>query len=340
MKESVTKRANLTEDEMAMIRSTWMPYEDYSEVNTKNTKAAYNTALYQAFNDKMGEMNHGPDDWTVIPLSAAKSMLPSDMINLFERLAMSYQSPEEFTIIGINDRFVTKQVGPLLNTSWHQHKPFNQKVPKQKYAGCVAIAMGQIMNFYQHPSWYNWQNMDADHLRYHEDIQDLMVDIGKAVNMKYKDNGSGAEIEDAKKAFDKNFEYYVTKKNHIPLEVGREILNNRRPVFMRGQPSPNFLGFQTESGHSWVCDGARRLDKNNAYTIELLTYSGGKYSYTNGGRYSSSNNGYYASILYLHMNWGWGGEYNGWFGCNVSQPGPNEKDYKYNREDLYVSPKK
>jgi len=43
--------------------------------------------------------------------------------------------------------------------------------------------------------------------------------------------------------------------------------------------------------------------------------------------------------IYFHMNWGWYGTGNGWFSGNNVNP-TDDRNYQYDRENLYVSPLK
>ena len=52
----------------------------------------------------------------------------------------------------INTAQVHAQVEPLIQTAWHQNKPYNAYCPDGMLAGCVAIAMAQVMNYYRYPS--------------------------------------------------------------------------------------------------------------------------------------------------------------------------------------------
>ena len=45
------------------------------------------------------------------------------------------------------------------------------------------------------------------------------------------------------------------------------------------------------------------------------------------------------SSLYFHMNWGWGGNYDGWFNYDTDQPAEGESNYEHNRENLYIYPR-
>lgn len=63
------------------------------------------------------------------------------------------------------------QVGPLLDSNWHQNAPFNNLCPiwpgdgERSFAGCVAIAMAQIMKYHEWPvqgegsSFYFWEGI-------------------------------------------------------------------------------------------------------------------------------------------------------------------------------------
>jgi hypothetical protein len=70
----------------------------------------------------------------------------------------------------------------------------------------------------------------------------------------------------------------------VPLEND---ISNNRPVILSAFSSGNPVG------HVWVGDGI--------------------YSF----HQTCPNNSYY----YLHMNWGWGGNYNGWYFNNNWNPG-------------------
>lgn len=63
----------------------------------------------------------------------------------------------------------TTQTGPLLNDiQWNQNSPYNQYCPLgtgnfvtngHDPAGCVPVAMAQIMAYWQYPAAYSWNNM-------------------------------------------------------------------------------------------------------------------------------------------------------------------------------------
>lgn len=116
-------------------------------------------------------------------------------------------------------------VSRMITTNWHQEFPFNIFCPRKSSgpgnapAGCVAIAGAQML-FYLHENLhvpttapskaycdgdinsYTW-----DQTNYTSDIWDemerdsvkaapLIANVGKRLNMKYGDNGSGAQTKD------------------------------------------------------------------------------------------------------------------------------------------------
>lgn len=49
--------------------------------------------------------------------------------------------------------------GPFLTTKWRQYAPYNSQIGGEKPLGCVTIAVGQLMRYYQHPAYFNWSDM-------------------------------------------------------------------------------------------------------------------------------------------------------------------------------------
>lgn len=184
-------------------------------------------------------------------------------------------------------------VEQLLTTQWGQTHGFNALLgmvtcpdgsTHRAYAGCVAVAMAQIMKYHRHPSSYNWNNM-PDRVATTETAK-LIRDIGIAVKMSYRCNGSGARIEDAAAAFRNTFRYPRAKAANFDLAIVRRELKARRPVYLRGgQEGP--YGRYT-NGHAWVCDGWRII----------VTYNANCQPHVNEG---------------LHMNWGYEGSFDAWY---------------------------
>lgn len=136
------------------------------------------------------------------------------------------------------------------------------------YAGCVAIAMAQIMRYWAHPVFYNnlsisiinWCNMPVkispdSPLHKINEVAYFIADVGKKVNMHYCSDScsSGAYVTDAKNAFIQyNYSHVqlIEKKHFTRKKWKQKIhheLNNDRPVF--------YAGCSSNGCHAFICDG-------------------------------------------------------------------------------------
>lgn len=211
-------------------------------------------------------------------------------------------------------------VSPLLKTTWGQKAPFNNLCPETSgnstghaYAGCVAVAMAQIMNYWEHPvrgsgahfydspefgqlsanfgaTSYDWDNMkntySFDYSSTEADaVATLVYHCGIAVDMNYGASISSAFSADVPDALKTYFSYASTTiyrykssySNSQWISMLKTELNNARPVYYSGRSN--------DVGHAFVCDG-----------------------------YNNSN--------YFHFNWGWNGHCNGYYVMGALNPGP------------------
>ena len=206
--------------------------------------------------------------------------------------------------VSIIDTVIT--VGPLITSAWEQTDVYNDSCPT--YAGCVAVAMGQIMRYHRWPEtgrgWhkyvpsenpeigqqfanfgattYHWDLMPDKLRRQHSKaeksaVAQLLYHAGVAVDMSYTKNGSGSYTVDVLYAMPHYFRYsdsimlctYADYTNEQWFSMIMNEIDAGRPVIYSGATS-------NDEGHAWVVDG-------------------------------------YNSDGYLHVNWGWGGECDGFF---------------------------
>lgn len=165
----------------------------------------------------------------------------------------------------------------ILETKWGQSAPFNN-LCNGNQAGCVAVAMAQIMYKHKYPSSYSWSNMlkayptNGYTTTQANAVAKLIRDCGISVNMDYGTDGSSAKPCDAawamahKFGYNPNIKYYM--RNYFSQSKWEQIileeLKEERPILYSGKMSDG------EAGHAFVLDG----------------YDG---------------NGFY------HLNWGWKG---------------------------------
>ena len=196
-------------------------------------------------------------------------------------------------------------VEPMLgDIAWNQETPYNEQCPtwtdidnrvvvdRHCPAGCVPVAVGQIMKYYSSPENYQWDNILPNYTAEgstssEESINEvarLLHDIGVAIDAKYDLGSTSASPRTAAQKLPGAFGYSPMMKmwdmNYFNPGVRRSIimeeLKKRRPVYIGGTP-------ETGDGHAFVCDG---MDSDG----------------------------------YLHINWGWGGTSNGWYHPLILSP--------------------
>ncbi|MCM1116784.1 MAG: C10 family peptidase [Pseudoflavonifractor sp.] len=262
--------------------------------------------------------------WTFTTLTnVTRIVLPSSVYETADNM----NSPYEYTIVGVKEDSEHKSTGPLLSTTWNQTEGYNDFCPNKAAAGCVGVALAQIMRFHEFPTYYNWSNMPDN--PYNDEIRSLLVDVGNAVYMEwgtYTDAPSGSTISKAQIGM-KNYGYTTQIKAHNASIVMDEILYNKRPVFMSGIDL--YYG-----GHAWVCDG---VNYDFVSTYCYAEFLNSVTEYTNCGLSFISSPipcGENGPSIFFSMNWGWGGDSNGWY--RTANPTPF--DYSADRKDLYVHP--
>jgi len=208
-----------------------------------------------------------------------------------------------------------KDVEPMLTTTWDQGRFYNEMCPPDPagpgghcYAGCVATALGQVVNYFRWPetgtgsytyecppygtltanygeTTYEWDKMATNLDKSNLPLALLLNHLGIACDMVYGPNGSGMYNHKAAYALRTFFKYspetiYVyrdsTSMDWDSLLVSH--LDRGIPLYYAGWSVPNI------NGHAFVCDGYQPDD-------------------------------------YYHFNWGWSGAYDGYFYTSSLNPG-------------------
>ncbi len=242
-----------------------------------------------------------------------------DWLNSYVEQIESIDTPKEeepeSTETSVISSSKTK-IAPLLGaTKWAQGLPYNQQCPivSDTYckAGCVAIAMAQIMYYHKSsfgskyiPEYtssdldmtmpalsattFNWSIMnpwydDASSTSASaQEVQKLVKYCGQAVEMNYGTGSSGASSD--RNAFVTYFNYDKNSQQIAREDVNATTWENTiytelaqgRPVYISAR--------KLNGGHAFICDG----------------YNG---------------DGFY------HINWGWRGSNNGFFALNALSDG-------------------
>lgn len=318
MSTLIVNSSSLSESEKKAIDLEWLEYTPTIQASGSPIPGGSSEQAVKCRN-RLKELNdtYYKDGWSFVTLSSlSQGTVPASVYTT----ADYYNSPYQYTIVGLRDDKYIEQVGPLLTTKWSQYDGFNGKCPNNYPAGCVAIAMAQIMKYHRHPDYFDWDNMPDTYAT--EATQTLIADIGEKAGIIYDFFASNSNIFNARDAFIKYG--YLTKITNN----GEEVTGFTLPIYMRGEDS--------SAGHAWVCDGSKYVLTQHRYYVEYLnstmeyTNHYGETLIENPGRCGETESSY------LSMNWGWGGDADGWF----TSPVVKGHNFSTNRLNLYVKPNK
>lgn len=328
--DAILNSNNLPEQHLSIIRGLWNEFSSQSEEFQDEVDVlSYTNEQYLRFRERLGELNSLAPGYSLGPLSSAAQFLSPEEYNDLVNIANSYGSPLECTVVGYK-RNPVEEVGPLIGATWHQGAGFNDLCPNNAVAGCVAVAMGQIMKYHQFPLSYNWTNIPLNRGTW--DSQKLIYDLGLATDMDYGTDGSGTGLLETLDGFS-SFGYTVSLNNHQPHQVLDEIFLNNRPVYMTG--FRKLEGGNSKVGHAWVAEGAQKHDQTVIYFVEYQMVDG-DYSSIGGPSLGSPRNSSGFSTFYFYLNWGWNGSGNGWFLSD--HPDSPNGSYQFDRKNILVHP--
>ena len=211
--------------------------------------------------------------------------------------------------------FNIESYGPLLNTKWTQHAPYNNLCPNNScisgentLTGCTALAIGRILAYYHRPSSLNWTSiLQSPTLNSSSSTSDinavasLLYHIGHdLLNAVY---GCDETIVD-----ESDFQTIPTilSSSYSLSNAGLQSFNLSSVINYIKDDRPVFLSMEASEGgfHDWVCDGWKRhnYDVNDYYDYLYMSwgfpYSEGYYYidpsnvafYLNGYHYISNSN--------------------------------------------------
>lgn len=259
-------------------------------------------------------------------LPQADSNLPSPMLDLIELYTKEYIFLQENNPQIEKDALTAvaaPDVSPLLATQWGQGSPFNDLCPNNYPSGCVATAMAQIMNYHQFPEsgygsfsytsrskrlrlscdfasiTFDWQNMvdkydSKSNSRQRQAVASLLYACGVSVSMDYDKGGSGAYDLDVPYAL---INYFGYNANVVCLQrdyYSREEWLDRLYTELEANRPILYCGSDSrEGGHAFIVDGCRSSDNK------------------------------------VHVNWGWNGEFDGYY--VLSSLNPNHYRFSTNQ---------
>lgn len=237
---------------------------------------------------------------------------------LKEKLLLRFDPPELY--YWYDYITICETVNRNVGVRWGHRDIYGQYCPNGN-AGCVATAMAQIMAYHLQPSSFiasvdmdndydiddvvslNWSAI-KNHVHthtlpqtcssVHTNIGALLREIGEQVFMDYDDDGSYASVDDVPGAFF-HFGYSTSSVLAVNNTMLKSALFNYGPVYMRG------------GGHAWVADG---------YKVYKYYYCRFERAVGDGSPVITEQT-LISETYYTHINWGWDGDCNGYFGLGI-----------------------
>lgn len=250
------------------------------------------------------------------------SYLISNDIQATDEIAAEWQSLRTGGQIPTRN---TRNVTPLIQTTWNQAPLYNALCPYDEgtgeytVTGCAATAMAQVLKYWEYPNVgtgthtyydqnYGWQSANYESLIYWNEMPNslssssttmqvlsvatLMRLCGVSADMQYgigSVGGSSATYDAVVRGLIENFNYsqnlQLAYKNNYSNAQWLSLLKND----LDNDRPILYAGTDMENGggHAFVCDG---YDNNN----------------------------------YFHFNWGWGSVYDGYFQLSALAPGAGQ----------------
>jgi hypothetical protein len=202
-------------------------------------------------------------------------------------------------------------ISPLLTTKWNQGCNYNSYCPAdaagpcgRTWAGCVAVSQAQVMKYWNYPATGEGSHSYAT--KYGTHSADFAA---TAYNWPGMGNTSGSDTEIDKLLY------------HVGVSVNMGYGASGSGAYMSATAYSviNYFKYSTnalctyKSGYSdasWQALLNTELSEGRP-----LMYAGGSHAYVIDG--VQNNN-------YFHVNWGWGGSYDGYFYLNNLKPGGSD----------------
>ena len=257
--------------------------------------------------------------------------------NLFIEKAKNYVKNSKYSIssrpnlrldpiLEMKDSTIIEQtiVGPYLSVRWGQSYCEGEYCDNN-IAGCVNVAMAQIMSYYEYPSYIditypnsdisyqslNWTNLKAhttNHLlancpssdnNTHKSLGRLCRQLGYLDSSTYYTNRTGTNPNNVPGTF-QYLGYNTTNgwTDHFNSSICTN-LNSQKLSIMGGTCA--------DGGHAWVCDGYYNRKETECLMVREL----GMLLWEIHTIYSVHESSFY------HLNWGWYGSNNGYFSVGV-----------------------
>ncbi len=249
-----------------------------------------------------------------------------------------------------------QKVEPRVAVRWGQSPPLGEFC-RNYTVGCAPLAIAQVMSYFKHPTSFSGtykEYSNADHsanegyhsftvswdyvvkhvsnhknngdcscenypqYNIHGSLSRLGCHIGYFSGLKDKDYASDGTHSNLDKTHDALKKYGYSVSDVRDYKSGDSEKIGTGLIIMRGE---NVSSSNKGSGHQWVLDGVRRYNVKHTVYVRVKDSDPWKVYQQDTYRYHMN-----------HFNWGWDGNYNGWFNDNVFYT------LRYNSYDVELDP--
>lgn len=301
---------SLTFNNEGLFDSLWSEYEKKGlDLNgTKSESDAFNlrassVAAWQA----MG--------YTCYDLRECPAELPSSTYASWCSIAQSQAHPdynyEDYSIILERCVIDSVKVGPIIGTKWDQSDGYNSAVPffyqngDRVFLGCVPVAVGQIMRYFEKPSNISWNLYPLTSPNSH--VANFLYLLGCRLGIDYA-SGITSTTDSAAKSVLQNYYNYSLSAGAFNFNTVKQNIIAGKPVYIGG--------YQGGYGHAWVCEGYMLTTRHYEYELKVISVVEPPLQYENAGSTTTYGSD---SVNWLYHNLGYGGWQDGWYvGSNFS----------------------
>ena len=242
---------------MAVLDETVLTAEDFVKFDTRATSL-------EELSPKEDLQNMLTD---MITATAEEEISTTD----FEITLPEYPNP----FIGYDSTYTYYNRTPLLATKWDQDSPYNKFFPPRadmfpfkEYVGCVAVGIGQLLNFYQYPSpntiggtTFDWNLInqlshpttpETCSLEVMNEVAMYLLKLANMMNAEYQSGDTSISIAN-RMAFLQSIGFpNVREEAWNYITAYDMIYNNNEPLSIRA------VDYSTAKGHFWILDGWKR----------------------------------------------------------------------------------
>ena len=239
---------------------------------------------------------------------------------------------------------IVTYIQPMLNTKWGQEDPYNDNYSwyltddgslKQAPAGCGVILAGQLLTHlrpsttitlnghthsYANMAQFTFDRVVTDPIL-KQKIALFIYDISVEMNATYSADETSTSPSELNKIF-KKAGLSSVYTNVLNKDKICEMLDDSKPV-------PTYGYTADGGGHGWIIDG-RKCTQTNVAKVTIRD-----------GVVISSEYQYSYTTDYIHCNFGWDGECDGYYGYSIfdtttTHPNePNFGDITYTNDYIY-----